>query len=88
MKRVLSTLMMLFICLTIYSQQISREEVDSFNIAVIKSKPDTGRINLLLRIAQFHLFKATVTTTDFDSASMLIKQAIILNAKIKSKEAD
>ena len=88
MNRVLSTLMMLFICLTIYSQQISREEVDSFNIAVIKSKPDTGRINLLLRIAQFHLLKATVTTTDFDSASMLIKQAIILNAKIKSKEAD
>jgi len=42
MNRVLSTLMMLFICLTIYSQQISREEVDSFNIAVIKSKPDTG----------------------------------------------
>jgi two-component sensor histidine kinase len=88
MNRVLSTLMMLFIYLTIYPQQIFREEVDSLNNAVAKSKPDTGRINLLLRIAQFYLLKTVVTTTDFDSASMLIKQAELLNAKIKSKEAD
>src|SRR5260221_6387567 len=88
MNRVLSTLVMLFIYLTIYPQQILREEVDSLNSAVVKSKPDTGRINLLLRIAQFYLLKTVVTTTDFDSASMLIKQAVLLNTKIKSKEAD
>jgi two-component system, sensor histidine kinase PdtaS len=88
MNRVLSTLTMLIIYLTGYPQQILREEADSLNNAVIKSKPDTGRINLLLRIAQFHLLKSDVTTADFDSASMLIKQAAVLNAKIKSKEAD
>src|SRR5712675_2322417 len=88
MNRVLFTLMMLIICLTSYPQQISREEADSLNNIVIQSKPDTGRINLLLRIVQFHLLKTVVTTADFDSASMLIKQAVLLNAKIKSKEAD
>lgn len=88
MNRVLSTLMMLFICLTIYPQQPLREEVDSLKNAVAKSKPDLGRINLLLRIAQFQLLKTVVTSTDFDSASMLIKQAVLLNTKIKSKEAD
>jgi two-component sensor histidine kinase len=88
MNRVLSTLVMLFICLPIYAQQILREEADSLRIAVVNSKPDTGRINLLLSIAQFHLLKSAVTSTDIDSASMLIKQAVLLNAKIKSKEAD
>jgi two-component system, sensor histidine kinase PdtaS len=88
MNRILSTLMMLIICLTGYPQQISREEADSLNNAVIKSKPDAGRINLLLRIAQFHLLKTVVTTADFDSASMFIKQAALLNTKIKNKEAD
>jgi two-component sensor histidine kinase len=88
MNRVLSTLVMLFICLTNYSQQISREEVDSLYSFFVKGKPDADRINLLLRIAQFHLLKTSVTTADFDSATTLIKQAVLLNAKIKSKEAD
>ena len=88
MNRVLCTLILLFIYLTVYPQQILSEEADSLNNAVIKSKPDTGRINLFLKIAQFHLSKPDATTTDFDSASMLIKQAVLLNAKIKSKEAD
>ena len=88
MKRILSTLTILIICLSGYSQQISREDADSLNNAFIKSKPDTGRINLLLRMAQFHLLKPVVTTADFDSASTLIKQAALLNASIKSKEAD
>ena len=88
MTRVLFTLMISIICLTSYPQQISRQEADSLNNAFIKSKSDTGRINLLLRIAQFHLLKTVVTTADFDSASILIKQAILFNAKIKSKEDD
>ena len=79
------TLVTLLICLSIYPQQILREEADSLISAVGKSKPDTGRINLLLKIAQFHLLKEEVTKTDFDSASMLIKQAVLLNGSVKSK---
>jgi two-component sensor histidine kinase len=88
MSRVLPTLVMLFICLTNYSQQILREEADSLYSALVQSKTDTGRIYLLLRIAQFHLLKTSVITTDFDSTTTFIKQAVLLNAQIKSKEAD
>src|SRR4051812_16950757 len=88
MSRLLSALVMMLIYVTIYSQQITREQVDSLKHAVVASKPDTGRLILLLRIAQFHLLTPGATPKDFDSASGLIKEAVLLNAKIKSKEYD
>ncbi|HET6999760.1 MAG TPA: tetratricopeptide repeat protein, partial [Puia sp.] len=88
MIRLLPALLFLVLCQTGYSQQITREEADSLNHAITNGKPDTVRIHQLLRIAQFYLFKTVVTPSDSDSAAKLINQAVLLNSKIKSKEAD
>jgi two-component system, sensor histidine kinase PdtaS len=66
------------------AQEISRPEADSLLLSLRKSKPGIDRINLLLRIAEFHIFKPAEYKADLDSAADFIKQANDLNNDMKS----
>lgn len=88
MNKLLNTLVMLFIPLAIYPQQISREEADSLVYTLSKSKPDTGQIDILLKLAKYHVLKPGENKNDLDSAATLINKAEILNTTIKSRRAE
>ena len=51
------------------------------------SSPDTGRIGILLKMAEFEVFKPGEYKADLDSAANYIKQAEVLNRELKSPEA-
>src|SRR5688572_23693167 len=69
---------------TAFGQDISRQEVDSMLHDLGKSKPDLDRIDLLLNLAQFHIFKPGEIQVDFDSAMVYIAEAKVLNRTLKS----
>ena len=87
MNRFIGSITFLFMIISVHGQDISRHEVDSLRGSLSKSKSDTGRFNLLLKIARFHIFKTGEFKTDLDSAAVFINQAKQINDKIKSVEA-
>src|SRR5262245_5283283 len=68
-------------------QEFTRQEADSMIIELAQSKPDLQRIDLLLNLAQFHIFKPGEFQVDFDSATTYIDQAKALNKTINSSDA-
>src|SRR5258705_4525342 len=88
MNKLLTILLMMLPVISVCGQDISRHEADSLLGLLDKSKTDTERFNLLLKIARFHIFKPGEFKTDLDSAEALINDAKPLKAGIKSKETD
>src|SRR5882724_339530 len=87
-NKLLTTLLLVLSIISVCGQNITRYEVDSLLRLLDKSNSDTGRFNLSLKIACFHIFKPGEFKTDLDSAEALINDAKRLKAGIKSKEAD
>jgi two-component sensor histidine kinase len=72
----------------IYGQwRISRQEADSLLGLLRHSPADTVRINLLLKLGEFHISKPGEFKMDLDSAAGFIEQAKRLNDRIQSGEA-
>ena len=71
---------------TALPQEITREDADSMRIALKKSSPDLNRIDLLLSLAQFYIFKPGEFQVDFDSARRYINEAEQLNKKVRSRD--
>src|SRR5260221_1306195 len=88
MNKLLTILLLMLPVISVCGQDISRHEADSLLRSLNKSKTDTGRFNLLLRIARFHILKPGESKADLDSAEALINQAERLTAGIKSKQVD
>ena len=88
MNKLLFTLLLVFLVISVRGQGISKHDADSLLRSLDKINSDTGRFNLLLKIARFHIFKPGEFKTDLDSAEALINDAGRLKASIKSKEAD
>ncbi|MEO5891454.1 MAG: histidine kinase dimerization/phosphoacceptor domain -containing protein [Ferruginibacter sp.] len=84
MKQLLILLLILSFCSVTTGQDISRQEADSFLDALKMSRPDTARISLLLKLAEFQIFKRGEYKQDLDSAAGYIDQARVLHVKIKS----
>jgi len=68
------------------SQEFTREYADSIRIALKKSSTDLNRIDLLLSLAQFYVFKPGEFQVDFDSARRYINEAQQLNKKVQSRD--
>ena len=68
------------------SQEFTREYADSIRIALKKSSTDLNRIDLLLSLAQFYIFKPGEFQVDFDSARRYINEAQQLNKKVQSRD--
>src|SRR6266404_7227875 len=88
MNKLLTILLLMLSVIYVCGQDISRHEADSLLRLLDKSKTDTERFNLLLRIARFHILKPGESKADLDSAEGLINQAERLIVGIKSKQAN
>lgn len=77
----------LFMVMAAVGQEINKQQADSMLIALKKSKKDIHRINLLLHLAQYHIFKGGEKQIDFDSAIVLMSEATTLNKTLKSSSA-
>jgi two-component sensor histidine kinase len=53
-----------------------------------KSKPDTARVNLLLKLSKFYLLKPGELAIDLDSALMLGEEAKLLSRNLKFKQGE
>jgi two-component system, sensor histidine kinase PdtaS len=74
------------ISFTFGQQGFTRRDVDSILRAIDKSKADLHRMDLLLNLAQFHIFKPGENQLDFDSANIYINKAAALNTELKSTD--
>ena len=53
-----------------------------------KSKPDTSRVNLLIKLSSYYLLKPGEIRADLDSALMLAQQAKRLSNNLKYKSGE
>ncbi len=86
-----SVLIYLFLSLWItaaFSQGSSRQEANSMLNELDKSKADLERVDLILTLAQFRIFKPGEFQIDFDSAMVYINEVKALNHVSKSPDAD
>ena len=86
-KRFLFLLFLAIVITTAWSQEITRKDADSMLRALKASRPDITRIDLLLNLAQFHIFKPGEQAIDFDSAMNCINEASVVNKVVKSPAA-
>src|SRR4030095_11618342 len=86
-RKSLSVVSLVFVIAHALSQEITRQEADSMLKAINKSK-GANRIELLLNLAQFHIFKPGENQIDFDSATVYINRATELNRSEKSPAAE
>jgi two-component system, sensor histidine kinase PdtaS len=87
-NKTLLLLFMLSVATTVFGQDINRHQADSTINLLKTKKKGIERIDLLLNLAQFHVFKPGERQTDFDSAKILIDEAASLNKSLKSADAN
>jgi two-component sensor histidine kinase len=74
-KFLIALLLLVFNALTLTAQNINREMVNSLLVQLRQSKPDTGRIKILLELGKFHLYKQGELKSDLDSSFYYLRQA-------------
>jgi two-component system, sensor histidine kinase PdtaS len=74
--------------LTTYSQGVSKEWADSLLNSLNDNTPDADKIYIFFMAAQSQIFKAGEKKIDLDSAEEYMRKAALLNAKVKSADAD
>ncbi len=77
--------MLLVLCS--YSQHPSRKEADSLIASMTEKKPQADRLNSLLLLADFHIFKPGENKADLDSAAGFIMEAKKMARDMNSDEA-
>src|SRR6185369_13820229 len=87
MSKLLIAVFLLFSRAT-FGQSISSEEAKMLANKLAHSKPDTGQINILLKLAKYQVFKPGESKNDLDSAADFIKKAENINTDIKSTWAE
>lgn len=88
MGRLTITILMSLLGLTTNSQGVSKEEADSLLKSLPAIKSDLYRMDIFLKVAEYYIFKAGEEKADFDKAEEYMGKASILNAKLKSEDAD
>jgi two-component sensor histidine kinase len=87
MDRFITSLIFLFLALSVQGQDITRHQADSLLRSLPKANADKAHINALLELALFEIHKPGELKTDLDSATAFINQAKQINNKIRSVEA-
>src|SRR5438045_1156741 len=67
---------------------LSRQEVTDFKKSLNDKLEDTTRIEVLLKLADYHLQKTGDEKSDLDSAGLYIKDAKAINARQTSRKKD
>src|SRR5687768_16577047 len=79
-------LMRVFLLLptVIHAQSISTREAKAMTNILANSKPDSVQMEILLKLAKYHVFKPGENKDDLDSAVSFIKKAENINARLIS----
>lgn len=85
MKRVILIVFLNIIVIRLCSQDLINEDRNAFLTRLKTVKDDSSRINLLLKLAQYHIVPIYDHSPNCDTATLLIKQAEALNIKAKSQ---
>lgn len=85
MKKIIPLLLFLFGCQVVAAQDWAR--LNRLRQQLADSRPDTARIGILLRMADFEILKTGEFKTDLDSATSYINDAEQLNGTVRSAEA-
>ncbi len=72
--------------LVAYGQDLTRSEADSLRLAQNKSMPDTNRLDILFRLAEFYVVKTGENKQGLDSAAEYLKEAELINARLQSED--
>jgi tetratricopeptide (TPR) repeat protein len=83
MSKLLIAAFLLFPTIT-FAQSISSEEAKILANKLTNNKPDTGQINILLKLAKYQVLKSGENKNDLDSAADFIKKAENINSAIRS----
>ena len=86
-KLILTSILFLSIA-QVWGQEFSRHDVDSLKKSLSKRQADTSKINTLLKLAEFQIFKPGEFKQDLDSAESFLRQGQNLNTKFFSWETD
>jgi two-component sensor histidine kinase len=83
-------LMRVFLLLptVIHAQSISTREAKAMTNILANSKPDSVQMEILLKLAKYHVFKPGENKDDLDSAVSFIKKAENINARLISNRAN
>jgi hypothetical protein len=84
MNRLITTVVLLFALLSARGQNITGHEADSLRRSLNRSGQQTTRINALLKLAEYQIFKPAEHKSDLNSAATFINQADQLNVKENS----
>ncbi len=84
MNRLILIILINVISIPLYSQDLIKEDRDTFLNELRKFTSDSARINFLLKLAQYYILPIYDHPTNYDTATLLITQAENLNIKTKS----
>jgi two-component sensor histidine kinase len=67
---------------------LSEEDATTLKRSLVIKKEDTAQVDMLLRLAEYHLFKNSEAQADLDSAATFISQATTINGRLLSGKRD
>ncbi|CAN5478920.1 hypothetical protein BH11BAC5_BH11BAC5_11520 [soil metagenome] len=70
---------------TAYSQDITSREADSLHWMLNRSMPDSDRLNILFRLAEFYIAKPADNKEDLVKAADYLKNTELINARVQSE---
>jgi len=79
---------LLLIAITSYGQGVSKEEAYSQLRSLSERKTDLERIDIFFKVALYYIYKSGEYKIDLDSAEKYMRDAALLNAKVRSADAD
>ncbi|MFA6247683.1 MAG: sensor histidine kinase [Mucilaginibacter sp.] len=88
MKKIAFAVLLLFILKPVKAQDPYNtlpQEVEKFKMKIQKSKPDTNRISLQVKLACYYVFKPGEEPRDLDSALIYFNEANSLSKKLQAK---
>src|SRR5215467_789308 len=87
-SRLVIWILLMLIGLTTKSQGVSTEWADSLLKKISAKTSDAERIHIYFMAAQAQIFKSGERNIDLDSAEGYMREAALLNKKVKSEDAD
>jgi len=88
MNRMILIILLQVVSGSLYSQYFTRQQGNDLIAKLKSAKSDSMRIELLLKVAEYHVLSSYDHPANYDTATLLINQAESLNSKAKIKSAD
>ncbi|MEO5638377.1 MAG: sensor histidine kinase [Chitinophagaceae bacterium] len=77
---------LLFVTVPVYCQDLTGREADSLNLLLNRPMPDTNRLDILFRLAEFYIVKPGDYKPDIDKAAEYLNKTELINARLQSED--